>query len=171
MHAPCTEGGAEVYMMNYSSAIDSGLAAMVWLVRPWLYQILRKKNGVTWIPTYTRVFSPSVCRSSGCQSMTKPSQAIFEALSIQSCDERIGAFSDVRPARKMRAGLMCAKFSAACLRMIATFTKETRSSLLANPNHISASRVWENCSCETIVSGSFLASIHWSDFTSCSNYR
>ena len=109
--------------------------------------------------TYTHVFSPSVRRSSGYQSMTKPSQDIFEALSIQSCNESIGAFSDVRPARKMRAGLMCAKFSAACLRMIATSKIETRSSFLANPNHISASRIWENCSCEAIVSGSFLASI------------
>ena len=43
-------------------------------------------------PIYTCVLSPIVCRSSGCQSMTKTSLDIFEALSIQSCIERTGAF-------------------------------------------------------------------------------
>ena len=39
--------------------------------------------------------------------MTKPSQDIFEVSSVQSCDERTGAFShhsDARPAREMWGG-------------------------------------------------------------------
>ena len=66
----------------------------------------------------TYVFSSSVCRSSGCQSMTKPSPDIFEVSSVQSCDERTGVFShhsDARQAHKMWAGLMCTKFSVAWL--------------------------------------------------------
>ena len=42
-------------------------------------------------PIYMCVFSLIVCRTSGCQSMIKPSLDIFEALSIQSCIERTGA--------------------------------------------------------------------------------
>ena len=56
--------------------------------------------------------------------MMKPSPDIFDVSSAQSCDERTGAFShhsDVRPAREMWAGLMCAKFCVACLQMMATF--------------------------------------------------
>ena len=79
--------------------------------------------------------------------MTKPSPDIFEALSIQGCNVRIGAFShhsDARPAWELWVGLTCAKFSVACFRMMATFKKEARSSHLANPHHISALRVWKN---------------------------
>ena len=36
---------------------------------------------------------PASCRISRCQSMTKPSLGIFEVLSVQSYDEKIGAFS------------------------------------------------------------------------------
>ena len=131
--------------------------------------VLREKKWRRLIPIYACVFSSSVCRSSRRQSMTKPSQDIFEVSSVQSCDKRTGAFSphsDARPAREMWAGLTCAKFSVACLRTMATFKNEARSSLLANPHHISASIVWKSCSCE-IFPGTLVSS----SFVSCSNYR
>ena len=133
---------------------------MIRPVRPWPYRFLRATK---WrrLDSNLRAYSPraSVCRSSGRQSMTKLSRDICEVSSVQSCDERTGAFShhlDARPVREMWAGLTCAKFSVACLRMMATFNKETRSSLLANPHHISASIVWKNYSCE-IFSGSLVS--------------
>ena len=43
--------------------------------------------------------------------------------------------SHTRPTCKMWAGLMCAKFSVACLLMMANFKKEARSNLLTNPHH------------------------------------
>ena len=54
-----------------------------------------------------------------------------------------------------------------CLPVMASFRKEARSSYFANSHHISASK---NCSCETVVSGSFV-SIVSSAFTSCSTGR
>ena len=56
----------------------------------------------------------------------KPCWDIFEALNIQSCNERTGAFSqhsDTRSAREMWVRLMHAKFSAACLWMMANLKR------------------------------------------------
>ena len=50
-------------------------------------------------------FSASVCGSSRCQSMTRPSPDIFEASSIQSCDTRAGAFSYYSDARPVRTNM------------------------------------------------------------------
>ena len=68
-------------------------------------------------------------------------------------------------AHEIWAGLTCAKLIVAWWQPLKN--KLDWSNLLANPHHISVSRVG---SCETVVSGS-LVSIASGDFTSCSDYR
>ena len=95
---------------------------------------------------------------------------LFEPLSVQSCNGRTEAFSyhlDTRQACEMWAGTMFLQFSVACLQMMATFKKEARSSLLANPHHISVLSFVKLHLCGS--SGS-LVSIASSDFTSYGNY-
>ena len=70
---------------------------------------------------------------------SKPSLVIFEASSVQCCEERTGAFShqsDTRPARELLGGLTCANSSVACLCKKATFKKrgQARSTFLPNPH-------------------------------------
>ena len=63
---------------------------------------------------YVCIFSPSICCSSGHQSITKPSPCIIEASSIQNRYERTWAFShhsDVRPACGIWVRLTCMRNS------------------------------------------------------------
>ena len=113
----------EVEISNSSA----GPVAMVRPVRLWPYRFLREKK---WRRLNSnprvRILPQHLSQLQDVQSMTRPSLHFLEALSIRSCNERTGGFShhsDARPAREMWAGLTCAKFNVACLRMMATFTK------------------------------------------------
>ena len=112
---------------------------------------------------YACVFFPSVCRSSRRQSMTRPSLDIFQRPKLGE----LGHQSTWR-------GTKCVKFSAACVRMMATFQKETRTSHSTNSHYISVSRVWTNFSCETVVSCrqvGFKCFEFNFGFTCCSRYK
>ena len=101
----------------------------------------------------TRVYSPPVFfTASGCSKYDHAFSALFWGFEHPKLRREDWGFltpfgCETSPWNV--AGLMCAKFSVARLRMMATFKIEAKSSHLANPHHTSASRVWKNCSCET----------------------
>lgn len=124
-------------------------------------------NDMRWLWGGRCVFSPSICHSFRCQSMMRPPPDIFEASSIQSCDERIRAFtnhSDKGPTHKIWVGLTCRNSVLHACKWWQLSKKQKQKkrgqSKLFN-------QLTPHFSCETVVLGSFVLTA-WNDFSSCS---